>query len=192
MTMNKDLFLAILSMDSYNRGYGEGIQGLLAPELNPDGTPKTIIKIGNATITGDSVRILGPNAATAGFYALAYDMTGVSGFADGERVISYRGTDGILSGDLLYAWSLGGGLASASQGKLAIDFYNAVSGPNVYDAHVSTITTTGHSLGGGLAGFVATLTGGAAVGFDHMPFLAATYAAFMTAFRNYGDRCYYS
>ena len=28
MTISKDLFLAILSMDSYNRGYGEGIAGL--------------------------------------------------------------------------------------------------------------------------------------------------------------------
>ena len=26
--MNRDLFLAILSMDSYNRGYGQGITGL--------------------------------------------------------------------------------------------------------------------------------------------------------------------
>ena len=25
MTMNRDLFLAILSMDSYNRGYREGV-----------------------------------------------------------------------------------------------------------------------------------------------------------------------
>jgi hypothetical protein len=49
MTINRDLFLAILSMDSYNRGYDEGIKGLLAPELNPDGTLKTIIRIGNAT-----------------------------------------------------------------------------------------------------------------------------------------------
>jgi hypothetical protein len=24
--MNRDLFLAILSMDSYNRGYGQGVQ----------------------------------------------------------------------------------------------------------------------------------------------------------------------
>ncbi len=28
MTLSKDLFLAILSMDSYNRGYGQGIRGL--------------------------------------------------------------------------------------------------------------------------------------------------------------------
>lgn len=28
MTISKDLFLAILAMDSYNRGYNEGISGL--------------------------------------------------------------------------------------------------------------------------------------------------------------------
>ena len=27
MSISKDLFLAILSMDAYNRGYGEGISG---------------------------------------------------------------------------------------------------------------------------------------------------------------------
>ncbi len=82
--MNRDLFLAILSMDSYNRGYGEGIIGL----SNVVGT-----QIGKAQLSADSVQKLGAPAQAAGFYALAYDMTGVSGFASGERVIAYRGTD---------------------------------------------------------------------------------------------------
>lgn len=30
MTISRDLYLAILSMDSYNRGYGEGVFGLSA------------------------------------------------------------------------------------------------------------------------------------------------------------------
>ena len=142
--MNRDLFLAILAMDSYNRGYGEGISGLV-----PSGN------LGKAQIINDSLALGGtPDDrldAQSSFYAIAYDMTGASGFADGERVIAYRGTDAILGGDLLYGWTLGGGLATASQGQLAIDFYNAVRGGDLFDAHESTITTTGHSLGGGLA-----------------------------------------
>jgi hypothetical protein len=111
------------------------------------------------------------------------DANGDPLFGTDGTVIAYRGTDSILGGDLLYGWTLGGGLGSASQGKLAIDFYNAVRGGSAFDAHDNTITLTGHSLGGGLAGFVGTLVGGHVVGFDHMPFLAATYAAFMTEFR---------
>lgn len=77
--MNRSLFLAILAMDSYNRGYGVGVEG-----LDEEG------QIGNATI------IPTPSQAgweAANFYAIAYDMTGVAGFTAGERVISYRGTD---------------------------------------------------------------------------------------------------
>lgn len=82
--MNRDLFLAILSMDSYNRGYGQGLLGLSASG-----------RLGKAEITSDSL-ILGGTPddradASAGFYAIAHDMTGVAGFGSGERVISYRG-----------------------------------------------------------------------------------------------------
>lgn len=119
MAMSRDLFLAILAMDSYNRGYGVGVKGLDAPKLNPDGTPKTAIKVGAAHISGDSVQILGPNGEAAGFYAIAYDVSqmkdakGKSLFGTDGTVIAYRGTDGILAGDLLYGWTLGGGLGSA-------------------------------------------------------------------------------
>ncbi len=33
MTMNRDLFLVILSMDSYNRGYGQNVKGLSDVEI---------------------------------------------------------------------------------------------------------------------------------------------------------------
>ncbi len=81
--MNRDLFLAILSMDSYNRGYGVGIDGL--------GGLQTYI--GNARLIQESDVDIASAGVNAGFYAIAYDMTGVAGFAAGERVISYRGTD---------------------------------------------------------------------------------------------------
>ena len=81
--MNRNLFLAILAMDSYNRGYGVGIKGLGGVGSG----------IGDATILSQSDTLAGSLSVSAGFYAIAYDMTGVAGFAAGERVISYRGTD---------------------------------------------------------------------------------------------------
>lgn len=78
--MSRDLFLAILSMDSYNRGYGQGVKDLDV-EIG-------ITKIGNATIDRQSDVRLGTDGVNAGFYAIAYDMTGVAGFVSGERVMS--------------------------------------------------------------------------------------------------------
>lgn len=133
MTMSRDLFLAILAMDSYNRGYGEGVAGLAAPELNPDGTPKTIIRIGNAQISGDSVTILGPDGEAAGFYALAYDVSGVKDakgnpLFDTDTVIAYRGSDyedtngAILrSNDLWQGWTVGAGFPGGGQAGLALE-----------------------------------------------------------------------
>lgn len=81
MSISKDLLLAILSMDAYNQGYGEGIEH-----------GETLI--GSASLSTDSQEVFrDPDAApgalnpaqTAGFYAAAYDTPyGV--------VISYRGT----------------------------------------------------------------------------------------------------
>jgi len=84
MTTSKDLMLAILAMDSYNRGYGQGICGLDA----------THAQIGDATFLKQSD--IDPNNAEfkAGFYAAAYTIgEGVDGIASGSTVISYRGTD---------------------------------------------------------------------------------------------------
>ena len=86
MTISKDLFLAILSMDSYNRGYGAGI------EL-PDAVDT---QIGGAKIkkTSEQIAEMSAEAQSAGFYAIAYDVdgSGPSGLA-GKTVISYRGAD---------------------------------------------------------------------------------------------------
>ena len=72
--MNRDLMLAILSMDSYNRGYGNGIKGLLE----------------SGAVGSASIRPFGINEQNgweaAGFYAIAYDW-------NGEKVIAYRGTN---------------------------------------------------------------------------------------------------
>lgn len=78
MTISKDLFLAILSMDSYNQGYGEGLKH-----------GKT--QIGSATFKVDDTS---DAAQAAGFYAIAHDVkaSGVEGIDSDTKVISYRGT----------------------------------------------------------------------------------------------------
>jgi hypothetical protein len=148
--MNRDLFLAILSMDSYNRGYGQGIRNLADSG-----------QIGGASILTfpNSVRA---GWEAAGFYALAYTVSGVSGIADGTTVIAFRGTDG-FSGSVANggsdAWNGFGvafGFATGLQAELAVRFHQSVA-KNDYDPSTrsSNIAVTGHSLGGGLAGLVA-------------------------------------
>lgn len=69
-----DLIYAILTMDSYNRGYGSGISDL--------GTGTTV-RIGGFSIVQD---IAQTGWFNAGFYAIAYKN-------GADTVIAYRGTD---------------------------------------------------------------------------------------------------
>jgi hypothetical protein len=177
MTMQNKVYSALLAMDSYNRGYGANVI------IN--GSSLGSIDI----LTRESLNITDQqyvNWQTAGFYASAYEW-------NGENVISYRGTNpdfGDLNTflrspgfrDVWNGWTLGAGFADASQGQLAIDFYRAVTGDtSIYHttANPGSLTPTiliGHSLGGGLAGFVASLSGDYSYGYDHMPFGIAAYA----------------
>ena len=147
MSISNDLFLSILAMDSYNQGYGVGVEH-----------GKTTI--GTATIRTDSERVFrDPNAGegdisaaqSAGFYALAYDIgaDGPEGLA-GTTVISYRGTDTSL--DHSTGWSVGAGnIDDWTQAPLALEFYTAVTGQSTRDGPASNVILTGHSLGGGRA-----------------------------------------
>ena len=67
MTISKDLFLALLSMDAYNRGYGAG--------LTVEGSDAIGTQIGDATIIGRSSSDEKSDAVKAGFYAVAYKTT---------------------------------------------------------------------------------------------------------------------
>ena len=100
MTMNPDLFYAILAMDSYNRGYGTGVGGLYSAA----GT-----RIGNASIRGDAVTLLSQgDAENADFYAIAYNLYG-------QTVISYRGSDYVNSNGInLYARDIWQGWTNAA------------------------------------------------------------------------------
>ncbi len=77
-----DLFLAILSMDAYNRGYDPGIA-----ELGGVGA-----RLGNADIISDS-SVLKENGvrqdSPVSFYAVEYNLS--ADFGD-ETIISFRGT----------------------------------------------------------------------------------------------------
>jgi hypothetical protein len=86
MSIPKDLFLALLSLDAYNRGYASGIGGLtdaLGTQLGAGSVSKRLQDISEDFRT---------NAQAAGIYAIAYEVgDGVDGLAPGSKVISYRG-----------------------------------------------------------------------------------------------------
>jgi Ca2+-binding RTX toxin-like protein len=161
-----DLFNAILAMDAYNRGYNRGleIEGDVTGSNGADEKDEDPLgeRIGNVIVTNE----LGDaDAQGADFYAIAYEVDGGSG----ETVISYRGTDdGLLFGADVPAWATGAGVYSTPQTILAAEFYQDVNGGSI--AADDSITLTGHSLGGGLAGFVGSIYGVDAVMFDHMPY----------------------
>ena len=68
MAISKDLFLSILSMDAYNRGYNAGINGL--SELS-NGTAK----LGPVQVVASLENFdLDEQAEAAGFYAIAYKV----------------------------------------------------------------------------------------------------------------------
>ena len=161
MAISSELMYAILAMDAYNRGYN--------PAIVLGGT-----NIGTATIGSDE--LLPEGSEAAGFYAVAYAW-------NGETIISYRGTDNpglwadeIAGGsDVWNGYGLGVGSPYAEQGRLAAEFYQAVTGTQSSDPLAESATLTGHPLGGGLAGLIGALYHEDAVLFDNMPFeLAAT------------------
>ncbi len=84
MQITEELFLAILSMDAYNRGYGAGIEdGIPGVDGELDGLGEAGHRIGDATVKDVD---LPSGSEAAGFYAVAYEW-------NGQTVISYRGTD---------------------------------------------------------------------------------------------------
>ena len=158
MAISKELFLAILSLDSYSRGYGAAIDDGAG---NDDGLGEAGHGIGSASIKDVDI----PNGSIdAGFYAVAYTVgSGVEGIDSGTTVISYRGTDNFGeyynadrgANDILNGW-LGGSGSPTSQTSLALEFYESVTGKSVFEGAAENTILTGHSLGGGLAGLVSS------------------------------------
>ena len=83
MSISKDLFLALLSMDVYNRGYGAGLS-FDGNSEESDGS----VALGNAIIV-KNLRNAGllQEAQAAGFYAVAYKTTKDIGTAETGGII---------------------------------------------------------------------------------------------------------
>ena len=82
--MNRDVFLSLLALDAYNRGYGQGV--FLSPNDSTNGQEERNRFIGTARVTNQSDEEAGTPGVDAGFYAIAYEW-------NNETVISYRGTN---------------------------------------------------------------------------------------------------
>ena len=180
---NPTLLKAILSMDAYNRGYNAKIDlrlkdtnGVVIEDsdtIYEENNVTYYAQIGDAQVYNTSSISLDEGAdEAAGFYGLAYQVKDENGNVI-DTVISYRGTDQLPASmnpfnwasddvvDIVDGWITGAGYSAGegSQAEMAINFYKSVTeeldpaGTNVYlDADISL---TGHSLGGGLAGYVA-------------------------------------
>jgi pimeloyl-ACP methyl ester carboxylesterase len=147
-----DLFLAILAMDAYNRGYNTG--------LTLPGTQGLGGTIGAGTVIASNAS---QAAQDASYYSIAYQI--------GDQVfIAYRGTqiDQIVN-TAINAYPVAIGLPDSPQSELAAQFYKDVSAANPG----ANITLIGHSSGGGLAGLIGSAFGVRSVVFDNMPFQLA-------------------
>ncbi|WP_298303281.1 tandem-95 repeat protein, partial [uncultured Erythrobacter sp.] len=181
--MNRELMLAILALDSYNRNYGQNTLTNLGDSVTDQ--EEAGRKLGDATILNVD---LPEGSIEAGFYAITYDW-------NGERIISYRGTDnpfgqdGLIAvvgslfngsatgGDIANGYGVAFGFPDGIQATLSIEYYRAVAGDELAS---NNITITGHSLGGGLGGLVAELYNRPLYALDPMQFgLAAERAWFM-------------
>jgi Ca2+-binding RTX toxin-like protein len=173
--MNREVFLSLLALDSYNRGYGGTLN-----DLGEEG------QIGNAT-----VRKFKPGEQdgwqAAGFYAIAYDWNNSN---NTETVISFRGTNfpdlknvtesafEAFKKDLWGGWNFFLGFDRPNQADFARAFYENVTQlefrgvPGFVDPLLTDldVTLTGHSLGGALAGYVGARADARAFIFDPIPF----------------------
>ncbi|UFZ03193.1 DUF2974 domain-containing protein [Bradyrhizobium ontarionense] len=132
------------------------INAVLAMDVYNRGVNPTLVvnfnRIGSYDLVAGSV-----TSAADNFEAATYQLAG----DPSTRIISFRGTDSIAD---VPGWLGGAGLAGwPTQFPDAEAYYKTW-------ATTSHVSLTGHSLGGGLAGYIAALNDKVAYAFDAMPF----------------------
>ena len=83
--MNRDVFLSLLALDSYNRGYGQNV--FLYDGQAVAGQDEIGRGLGTATVSAQTITA---SAQAAGFYAIANDWNG--GTIISAPSSSWRGT----------------------------------------------------------------------------------------------------
>ncbi|WP_315743877.1 Mbeg1-like protein [Bradyrhizobium sp. SZCCHNR1075] len=132
------------------------INAVLAMDVYNRGVNPALVvnfeRIGNYELIAGSVTSTADN-----FEAATYQLAG----DPSTRIISFRGTDSVAD---VPAWLGGAGLTGwPTQFPDAEAYYKTW-------ATTSNVSLTGHSLGGGLAGYIAALNDKPAYAFDAMPF----------------------
>ncbi|XUM23096.1 hypothetical protein ACRAVF_06685 [Bradyrhizobium oligotrophicum S58] len=131
------------------------INAVLAMDVYNRGVNPTLVvnfsRIGSYELLAGSVTSTADN-----FEAATYQLAG----DPSTRIISFRGTDSLAD---VPSWLGGAGLTGwPTQFPDAESYYKTWA--------TSNVSLTGHSLGGGLAGYVAALNDKVAYAYDAMPF----------------------
>jgi hypothetical protein len=163
MTVSNELYMALLAMDSYNRGYKPLV------DLVAAGSSSSLI--GNVAINSSSNAAAGSPEYNAGFFAQSYTL-------GNQKIISYRGTDQLFTppwsddpgGDPWNGYGTALGLPFNDQARMAAEFFQDVTGTASSDPSAGNAVLVGHSLGGGLAGFIGAIYRQNAYLYNNMPF----------------------
>lgn len=172
---------AVFAMDAYEHNSNDGSwSDDLAAFFSLDDN-----ELGNYTLIDVSA---GEEQLSNNFFAMAYSSSG-------QTIISYRGTSNLfgsnfVNGDIYNGYGVGAGFPGGPDAMNAVAFYQEVA--DLLDdpwRGATDITLVGHSLGGGLAGYVGAIYGLKGDLFDNMTFNAAAASAYSQSLpsQNIGD-----
>lgn len=183
MYSNTQIMTAVLALDVYNRGDMPKVD--VTPVVDATHSGLGFYKLSKAEPD--------QTARDKGMFAAFY----VSSNVDYNDVISYRGTDvnhhgatwsqylaelGATLSDFAYGFGLGAGNPFSTQAMDAIRYFEKVTNTSYSYDHpniIDHLTITGQSLGGGLAGYVASITGNNGLIFQNMPYVEGSREAIL-------------